>query len=212
MTIKISGGMIEDDTVVGNTYDKYGSANPIVKRIMSGFDSALAELVAATGAKDVHEIGCGEGYWCIRLLKQGLNVRGSDFSEVAIDLAQENARSSGFSDSLFTARNIYDIECKRDAAELIMCCEVFEHLEDPQRGLKALKGVVQKNLILSVPREPVWRILNMLRGKYITDLGNTPGHLQHWSSSSFQSFVSQEFEILEVRQPLPWTMLLCEPK
>jgi hypothetical protein len=30
-----------------------------------------------------------------------------------------------------------------------------------------------------VPREPIWRIGNMARGRYLGDLGNTPGHIQH---------------------------------
>ena len=33
-----------DGIVTGNTYDKYGSTNPVVKRLMAGFESALAEL------------------------------------------------------------------------------------------------------------------------------------------------------------------------
>ena len=67
-------------------------------------------------------------------------------------------------------------------------------------------------MIISVPREPIWRFLNLLRGKYIKDLGNTPGHLQHWSSDKFVDLVSNYFEIIEVKKPFPWTMLLCKAK
>jgi hypothetical protein len=52
----------------------------------------------------------------------------------------------------------------------------------------------------------------LLRGKYIKDLGNTPGHLQHWSSDKFVDLVSNYFEIIEVKKPFPWTMLLCKAK
>ncbi len=41
------------------------------------------------------------------------------------------------------------------------------------------------HLLVSVPREPLWRGLNMARGAYIKDLGNTPGHLNHWSRKAF---------------------------
>ena len=37
----------------------------------------------------------------------------------------------------------------------------------------------------------------------------TPGHIQNWSQSQFLSLVSRYFEVLEVRSPVPWTMLLC---
>jgi hypothetical protein len=64
-------------------------------------------------------------------------------------------------------------------------------------------------LILSVPREPLWRLLNIARGHYMCSFGNTPGHLQHWSASRFRSLVGRHAEIVESRTPLPWTMLLC---
>ena len=54
--------------------------------------------------------------------------------------------------------------------------------------------------------------LNLARGKYIKDLGNTPGHLQHWSKKSFITLVEKYFTVIEVKSPLPWTMLLCRQR
>jgi hypothetical protein len=59
-----------------------------------------------------------------------------------------------------------------------------------------------------VPREPVWRMTNMARGAYLRDLGNTPGHLNHWSKRSFVSLLSRYGTVEHVRSPFPWTMLL----
>ena len=101
---------------------------------------------------------------------------------------------------------------KDDSAELIVCCEVLEHLQNPQKAFKSLQRIVKKNLILSVPREPIWRLLNFMRGKYLSEFGNTPGHIQHWSRYSFIKTVSRYFDIIEVKSPLPWTMLLCQNK
>ena len=36
-----------------------------------------------------------------------------------------------------------------------------------------------------VPREPVWRVLNVARGRYVRWLGNPPGHIQHFSRAAF---------------------------
>ena len=212
MALIISEGLTEDDTVVGNTYDKYGSSNPIVKRIMAGFDNSLSGLVDRTGATSIHEIGCGEGYWSLKFLSEGKDVRGTDFSEKVIEIAKKNAIERGHDPMRFTQQSIYDAVPERDSSELIICCEVLEHLEHPEVGLRALKGITTKHLIVSVPREPVWRGLNMVRGKYLSDLGNTPGHLQHWSKRGFTRLVSQHFEIVETLSPLPWTMLLCRPR
>lgn len=210
--MRISGGLKEDGIVVGNAYDKYNSKNPIVRKIMAGFDNSLSELVAKSQPTSIHEVGCGEGFWVMRWREKGLNARGSDFSTQAIDIARANATERNLPSSVFEARSIYDIETGRDSADLVVCCEVMEHLEHPEQGLQALQRVVGRHLILSVPREPIWCALNLARGKYIGDFGNTPGHIQHWSQKGFISLVSRYFDILEVKSPLPWTMLLCKPK
>ena len=45
----------------GNTYDKYGSTNPVVRRLMKGFDGALDELWADAAPESALDVGCGEG-------------------------------------------------------------------------------------------------------------------------------------------------------
>jgi len=211
MNIRISGGAEEDGVVIGNTFDKYGSRNPIVKWMINGFEKSLSGFVEDAAPASIHEIGCGEGYWVLRWGEQGFSVRGCDFSKDVIDIAQENAFNRGLPKSLFQSRSIYDLKIDEDSAELIVCCEVLEHIEDPEAGLKALQKVTMQSLILSVPKEPLWRILNLARGKYITSLGNTPGHIQHWSKREFIQLVSKYFEVAEVRSPFPWTMVFCRP-
>ena len=212
MSIKISGGIKENGIVVGNAYDKYGASNPIVKWMMQGFESTLSNLVAKAAPHEIHEIGCGEGYWVLRWNEQGMVTRGCDFSTHVIELARENAIGRGLSPLLFETRNIYDLEAARDSADLVVCCEVLEHLEDPGAGLEALQRVVGRHLIVSVPKEPLWCALNLARGKYIAHWGNTPGHIQKWSKGGFVKLVSQYFDVIEVHSPLPWTMLLCKPR
>ena len=128
MSIKISGGAKENGIVVGNAYDKYGSRNPIVKWMMKGFESALSDLVAKASPHAIHEIGCGEGYWVLRWNEQGMAARGCDFSTHVIELARENAVGQGLPSSLFESRSIYDLKAGRDSADLVVCCEVLEHL------------------------------------------------------------------------------------
>lgn len=212
MDIRVAGGAREGDLVVGNVYDKYGSRNPVVRRIMAGFDAAMTELVDRAAPRSVHEVGCGEGHWVLRWNRQGLPARGSDVSATAIELARENARQAGLPPDLFHARSIYDLRPGRDGADLIVCSEVLEHLDTPEAGLRALQRIVERHAILSVPREPLWRALNLARGGYVTALGNTPGHVNHWSARGFLRLVSEYFEVVEVRRPVPWTMVLCRPK
>ncbi|OLE37593.1 MAG: hypothetical protein AUG48_04040 [Actinobacteria bacterium 13_1_20CM_3_68_9] len=167
----------------GNVYDKYGSRNPVERRLVDGFLTELERLAMGTGAREVHEVGCGEGELLLRLARRGLRARGSDISTLDPD---------------------------QDSAQLILCCEVMEHVADPRAALEIIARLASPWAIVSVPREPLWRVLNLGRLKYLRELGNTPGHLQHWSRSSFVRFLQQHLEVVAVRSPLPWTMALCQ--
>jgi hypothetical protein len=112
----------------------------------------------------------------------------------------------------FRKQSIYDLDPERDAAPLVVCCEVLEHLEQPEVGLRRLAAVAAPYALLSVPREPLFRTLNFLRGAHVKDFGNSPGHLQHWSKRAFVRFTARELQAMEVRSPLPWTLLLARSR
>ena len=82
-------------------------------------------------------------------------------------------------------------------------------MPEPEATLAEMARVARGHLLVSVPREPLWRGLNMARGAYWRDLGNTPGHVNHWSKRGFVSLLSRYGTVEEARSPFPWTMLLC---
>jgi SAM-dependent methyltransferase len=192
----------------GNVYDKYGTSNPIARRLMAGFLGQLDRLVERTGAHEAHEVGCGEGELAIRLARRGLRVRGSDAFPEVLEEARRRAAVAGVPIE-FEATPVERLDPDRDAAELVLCCEVLEHLGDPEGALDVLAGLARPWLIASVPREPLWRALNLARFAYVGDFGNTPGHLNHWSRRAFVRFLTRRFEVVQVLSPLPWTMALC---
>jgi len=156
-------------------------------------------------------VGCGEGELARRLAGRGLTVRGTDASPEVIAEARRRAQGAG-EDVEFRAAAVEDLDPARDAAELVVCCEVLEHLPDPESGLAMVARLASPWAIVSVPREPLWRALNVARLKYLGDLGNTPGHLNHWSRRGFAAFLGQHLEVVELRSPLPWTMALCRSR
>lgn len=206
--------MKEKKTVIqpeGNFYDKYGSKNPIVQKLMSGFFKALEEMLneLPSPPQNILEAGCGEGHVTAYLNKtfgSRSNINAFDISEKVIkEAGKQNANVT------FWIGDIYHIS--QGKYDLLVCSEVLEHLEKPDLALKELLRVCDGYLILSVPREPIWRFLNVIRGKYIGDLGNTPGHIQHWSAGKFKKFVRENGgRIIKVKNPLPWTMVLIENK
>lgn len=194
----------EGGILIGNQLDKDQVRNPIARWMVGGFDAALAGLVAAINPESLHEVGCGEGRLSRRLRAQtGREIRASDFSRELI--AENQAR--GDAGVRYVARSVYELDPLEDRADLVVCCEVLEHVERPADALAALRALGARAYILSVPREPLWRVLNAARGKYLSALGNTPGHLNHWSQGGFVKFLaSGGFRVERCLRPLPWTM------
>lgn len=194
----------------GNYYDKYRTRNPIARWLMQGFLLGFDRLSSSIPSGPVLEVGCGEGELSMRLAARGHRVRGCDVSADVIDEARGRARSAGLAVEFWQC-DIQDLT-EQDAAPLVICCEVLEHLLDPQAGLERLALLARPWLIVSVPREPLWRAMNMARGKYLGQLGNTPGHLNHWGRGAFLSQLRERFDIVETASPVPWTMALCKVK
>jgi SAM-dependent methyltransferase len=192
----------------GNLYPKYTARNPIARLLVDRFLADLLDLAQRSGAKQVHEVGCGEGFLSTMLAGNGFAVRGSDLAPAAIAAARGRAAELALP-AAFRVADLYDLTPEADAAELVVCCEVLEHVSDPDRAVRLLARLARPHLIVSVPREPLWRLLNVARGRYWRDLGNTPGHLQNWSTAGFLALLEQHVEIAIVRTPLPWTMALC---
>jgi 2-polyprenyl-3-methyl-5-hydroxy-6-metoxy-1,4-benzoquinol methylase len=193
--------------VAGNVYDKYGTRNPIARRLQAGFERSMFELLAlARPVASVLEVGCGEGHVTARLASffPEARVLGSDLSPGIIAGARE--RHPGIE---FEVRSIYDPAASGERFDLVVACEVFEHLDEPPRALEALARSARRHVFVSVPREPLWRALNLARGKYLAALGNTPGHVQHWSTSAFIRLLETRFAVVATRTPLPWTQALC---
>ncbi|HEX6660035.1 MAG TPA: class I SAM-dependent methyltransferase [Ilumatobacter sp.] len=199
---------VQPRNVAGNTYDKYASKNPIEKRMMEGFFTALDRLLDGLQPEVVVEIGAGEGRITERLV-----ARFPDATVVGLDLPATNLAEEWdeievpmfFGDA--TRMPFVDA-----SIDLVVGLEVLEHVPQPERALADIARVCRGTAVLSVPREPIWRVGNMARGRYLRDWGNTPGHVNHWSSHAFEQFARSRLEVTDVAHPLPWTMIRGTPR
>jgi len=99
-----------------------------------------------------------------------------------------------------------------DAFDLVLAIEVLEHVPSPDAALREIARVARADVVLSVPREPLWRAANMGRGKYWSAFGNTPGHIQHWGKRPFADLVARHFDVTAVHSPVPWTMVAARAR
>ena len=200
-------GTAVSEVPTGNTFDKYGSKNPVVRRLMSGFHGTLDELWDRAGALSVLDVGCGEGVLTVEWAK-----RLGDGRVVGIDLDDPKLRAEWAKRERpnleFRAEEATRLSFADDEFDLAAAIEVLEHVPEPEATLAEMARVAHSYLLVSVPREPLWRGLNMARGAYWRDLGNTPGHVNHWSKRGFVSLLSRYGAVEEARSPFPWTMLL----
>jgi 2-polyprenyl-3-methyl-5-hydroxy-6-metoxy-1,4-benzoquinol methylase len=200
-------GVTREPVPTGNTYDKYGSTNPVVRRLMTGFESTLEALWEQAAPASILDVGCGEGV----LTEQWADKLGSG-RIVGIDLDDAKLRAEWDKRQRpnleYRAEDATNLSFADNEFDLSTAIEVLEHVPHPERTVAEMARVAKNHLLVSVPREPLWRGLNMARGAYLKDWGNTPGHINHWSKRSFVSMLSRHGTVEEVRSPFPWTMVL----
>jgi SAM-dependent methyltransferase len=200
-------GATTPEVPTGNTFDKYGSSNPVVRRLMEGFHGTLGELWGRAAPESVLDVGCGEGVltyeWAERL---------GDGRIVGIDLDDPKLRAEWETRSRpnldFRVEEATSLSFADGEFDMASAIEVLEHVPEPEATVAEMARVAQRWLLVSVPREPLWRGLNMARGAYWSSAGNTPGHLNHWSKRSFTELLGRYGTVEEARSPFPWTMLL----
>jgi 2-polyprenyl-3-methyl-5-hydroxy-6-metoxy-1,4-benzoquinol methylase len=209
MSSATSGSVAAEPVVTGNTFDKYGSTNPVVRRLMSGFERTLDELFAHAAPSTVLDVGCGEGVltsqWADR---PGVErIVGIDLEDPKLQAEWEQRRRPNLEYRTMRAENLPFADAEFGLASAI---EVLEHVPDPEHTVAEMARVASGHLLVSVPREPLWRGLNLARGSYVRQLGNTPGHLNHWSKRAFVNLLERHGKVVEARSPFPWTMLLVQ--
>jgi 2-polyprenyl-3-methyl-5-hydroxy-6-metoxy-1,4-benzoquinol methylase len=194
-----------EGTVTGNTYDKYNTTNPVARRLQAGFERTLDELFAQAAPGSLLDVGCGEGVLVHQWAQQiDGPVVGIDLDDPQLHEQWKTRTAPNLEYRVLKAENL---PFEDDQFEVSTAIEVLEHVPDPAQTIAEMARCASRYLLVSVPREPLWRAVNMARGAYIKDLGNTPGHLNHWSKRQFIAELSKVGVVEQARSPFPWSML-----
>jgi SAM-dependent methyltransferase len=194
-----------EGVVIGNHTPKYTARNPAIRwlteRWVANLDGVFQRITAEPPTPQrALEVGCGEGVIADRMQRRWGEV-------VALDLPDAGLRAQWrrYPAPRFLHADAHALPFADGRFDVVVAAEVLEHLPDPAAGLEEMARVGRRHLVLSVPREPIFRSCNLLAGRYLRDLGNTPGHVNHWSRRGFVRLVAGVAEVREVTSPFPWT-------
>ena len=186
-------------------YEKFQTGNPVVRRLFDRFFETVGRMVRESSPDTVLDAGCGEGETIERLGDLLPHpVTGVDLNPGSVAFAAERLPGDRFDTA-----DLLNLPFEDDSFDLVLCLEVLEHRPDPRPALAELARVSSRDLILSVPHEPWFRLGSLARGKYVSGLGNHPEHVNHWNSRTFREFLSGSLEPVEVTTSLPWVVARC---
>ncbi|TNE51400.1 MAG: class I SAM-dependent methyltransferase [Deltaproteobacteria bacterium] len=188
---------------------KYKNPNPIHQWILGRFFDRNVEAIHELSAVEtVLDFGCGEG-----LALQELKKRGVLFpSYVGVDLrrdAIEEAQAT-HPDVSFVCEDIFEWPEPGASYDLVMASQVLEHLPEPGRFMERLVELSHRYLLLTVPYEPWFRLMNLARGRDLLRLGNHPEHINHWGASSFRAFVGKYATVQKCVVSFPFLLIVAE--
>lgn len=189
-------------------YKKHSSSNPVQRKLIDRFHHVLMGKLGQLAPASFLDAGCGEGFVTEIMTRQfpGLPITGFDFNEPSVELAK--AKNPG---STFITANIYELPFRTGEFDVVGCFEVLEHTHDPRSALKELARVSKRAVVMSVPHEPYFSLMNAARGKNldIRPRGSDPDHRNIWTRRAFAAFVEQEMTIQWLGGSLPWTICVA---
>lgn len=193
---------------LSTNFSKHSSKNPIQRYLINNFYSDLLVMVKPLNPQSILDAGCGEGFTIIKLMENGIGKKivGIENSRAAISLSRKvNPQLT------IKLGSIYSLPYRDRSFDLVICTEVLEHLDKPEKGLSELVRVSKKYLLLTVPNEPWFTYQRILRGKNLLRFGAHPEHINHWTVGAFKKFLTKNnVKIKKVRLPFAWTMILAE--
>ncbi|MGH9212347.1 MAG: class I SAM-dependent methyltransferase [Acidimicrobiales bacterium] len=213
----------------GQDAAKYGSSNPVVRRLLDRWSGRLRE-VAGPMSGTVVDVGVGEGLCLERLVGRAAatTATGADGRARSVEsepMADIETRLVGVEyrfDKATVARRLPPLDVvvgdagmlpfPDDAADLVLCIEVLEHLPTVAPAVAELARVCGGRCVVSVPWEPWFRLGNLGRGKNVRRFGNDPEHVHAFNPRRLRRALEQAFDQVRVVPAFPWLIAEGRPR
>lgn len=160
--------------------------------------------------RSILDFGCGEGFLVDKMLERGVALDGYvglDLREDAIGEARTRHPAREF-----IVDNVFNWPNDGRRFELVLASQVLEHLFEPERYLRRLAALSSRHLLLTVPQEPWFQLMNLARGRDFIRLGNHPEHINHWSQETFEAFAAPYMTVARAWTVFPFVFIRGEAK
>jgi SAM-dependent methyltransferase len=190
----------------GQDAAKYGSSNPVVRRLLDRWTAQLKDVIGPI-AGTVVDIGIGEGLCLERVLRPAADSPAVDPRvvvgvEYRLDKARAAAQQLDAVDVSVGDAGMLPFPDR--IADLVLCIEVLEHLPTVAPAVAELARVTGDRCVVSVPWEPWFRLGNLGRGKNVARLGNDPEHLHAFTPRTLRRTLERSFADVRVVPVFPW--------
>jgi 2-polyprenyl-3-methyl-5-hydroxy-6-metoxy-1,4-benzoquinol methylase len=189
---------------------KYQNSNFLQQKMISRFWEALIyEAKKEPAFKNMLDVGCGEGFGIAQLLQAFPEAKITGIDSDAQAVAFARTHDSGHT---YLEGSIFSLPFSDNAFDCVVCTEVLEHLKEPTKALQEIARVASNTILISVPHEPWFRLMNFLRGRNLRHFGNYPYHLHTWSAGQIRDLVAVNCDIQHVVTPFPWTLIRAKKR
>jgi len=187
---------------------KHSTTNPLLRFALKRFFASVNGMLP--DVQTVFDAGCGEGYGAQAILQQHSDVR-----IIGVDLSLEALRRIPAQTPTMPVAlaDVTRLPIASNSADIVLSFEVMEHLSNPAGALAEYQRVSRRYVMVSVPNEPLFRLLRMLRGDDLRQWGNHPEHINHWNLWSLQRYLRKHgLRVIKACSPPPfiWAIVLCE--
>jgi ubiquinone/menaquinone biosynthesis C-methylase UbiE len=146
------------DSIQGDVYEKACKSWFFPRSLWHAHKNR--EVVKKVKGKRVLDVGCGSGTIVKRLLKKGKNVIGVDIGKKFLSFCQ-----SSYGNATFCAADAQHLPFSDNSFDTIVCSEVIEHLNKPEKSLKEFERILHPNgeLVITTPNISVrWALLEAM--------------------------------------------------
>jgi SAM-dependent methyltransferase len=191
----------------GQDAAKYGTSNPVVRRLLDRWTGRLRQLIEPV-AGVVVDVGIGEGLCAERVLAPASHGDGPVIVgvEYRFDKASVARR---LPIAGVTVGDAGMLPLRDGVGDVVLCIEVLEHLPRVPPAVTELARITRGTCVVSVPWEPWFRLGNLGRGKNLARFGNDPEHLHWFGPSRLRRTLLTSFGEVDVVRVFPWLVAIA---